>query len=111
MNKKPSFFRQAFVLIDRYFHIFFNDKQNLILTLGIPLLTILIVCLVAVPDMYSVKAKEDHSINSGFPVLVWQQVTQEEKDKELTRPRNGSVLTGRFLPAGGDRPENRGANQ
>ncbi|MBQ6381275.1 MAG: ABC transporter permease [Clostridia bacterium] len=81
MNKKPSFFRQAFVLIDRYFHIFFNDKQNLLLTLFIPLLTILIVCLVAVPDMYSVKTKDDHQINDGYPVLVWQQVVQEEKDK------------------------------
>ena len=51
MNKKPSFFRQAGILIERYFHIFFNDKQNLILTIAIPLLTILIVCFVSCPGM------------------------------------------------------------
>ena len=86
MNKKPSFFRQALVLIQRYFHIFFNDKQNIILTIAIPLLTILIVCLVACPDMYAVKPKtnentglNDNIRNDGYPVLIWEAVPQEKK--------------------------------
>lgn len=89
MNKKPSFFRQALVLIQRYFNIFFNDKQNIILTIAIPLLTILIVCLVACPDMYAVKpdtnedtGKNVHSINDGYPVLVWETVRQEGKNDD-----------------------------
>ena len=82
MNKKPSFFRQAGVLIDRYFHIFFNDKQNLILTVAIPLLTILIVCIVACPEMYTIKPEDDHSKNNGYPVLVWETVVQEEKNDD-----------------------------
>lgn len=82
MKKKPSFFRQAGVLIDRYFHIFFNDKQNLILTVAIPLLTILIVCFVACPDMYAVKPEDSNSINNSYPVLNWEQVVQMEKDDD-----------------------------
>lgn len=82
MKKKPSFFRQAGVLIDRYFHIFFNDKQNLILTIAIPLLTILIVCFVACPDMYAVKPDDSNSINNSYPVLNWEQVVQMEKDDD-----------------------------
>lgn len=82
MKKKPSFFRQAGVLIDRYFHIFFNDKQNLILTIAIPLLTILIVCFVACPDMYAVKPEDSNSINDSYPVLNWERVVQMEEDDE-----------------------------
>lgn len=90
MNRKPSFFRQAGILIGRYFHIFVNDKQNLLFTLLIPLLTILIVCAVACPDMYSVHPDEDYSINDGYPVLNWESVTQvgdsgtDEEDEEET---------------------------
>lgn len=80
-NKKPSFFRQTAVLTSRYFQIFFNDKQSLILTIAIPLLTILIVSFVASGDMFSVKTDIDHSINDGYPILAWQQVVQEKDDK------------------------------
>ena len=84
MNKKPSFFRQAGVLIDRYFHVFFNDKQNLLLMIAIPLLTILIVCFVACPDMFSVKPNEnkDKSINDSYPVLNWETVVQYKEDED-----------------------------
>lgn len=82
MKKGSSFFRQAGVLINRYFHIFLNDKQNLILTIGITLLTILIVCLVACKDMYAVIPEEDHTINDKYPVLVWETVIQEEKSDD-----------------------------
>lgn len=82
MNKRPSFLRQAGVLISRYFHIFFNDRQNLILTIAIPLLTILIVCFVACPDMYAPSPNKSNSINDGYPVLNWEQVTQMEEDED-----------------------------
>lgn len=82
MNKRPSFFHQAGVLISRYFHIFVNNRQNLIMMMAIPLLTILIVCYVACPDMYAVKADEDHKINDGYPVLNWETVVQEKKSEE-----------------------------
>lgn len=80
-SKRPSFFRQTSVLTSRYFRIFFNDKQSLLLTIIIPLMTILIVSAVASGDMYSVKTDIDHSINGGYPVLAWQQVDQERKDE------------------------------
>lgn len=82
MNKKPSFFRQAGVLISRYFHIFINNRQNLIMMMAIPLLTILIVCYVACPDMYAVKPDEDHKINDSYPVLNWETVVQEKKSED-----------------------------
>lgn len=83
MNKKPSFIRQANVLIDRYFHIFFNDKQGLILTMAIPLLTILIVCLVACGDMYAIEPENNkQKINDGLPVLVWETVIQEKENED-----------------------------
>lgn len=98
MNKKPSFFYQAKVLINRCFHIFFNDKKNLILKIAIPLLTVIIVCLVACPDMYSVKPDEDHTINNGFPVLNWETVVQEKEsddkdseENELIEPEKATV--------------------
>lgn len=91
-NKKPSFFRQTAVLTSRYFEIFFNDKQSLILTIAIPLLTILIVSFVASGDMFSVKTDIDHSINDGFPVLAWQQVDQEKDDEfALTETGIGNI--------------------
>ena len=80
-SKRPSFFRQTSVLTSRYFRIFFNDKQSLLLTIIIPLMTILIVSAVASGDMFSVKADIDHSINGGYPILAWQQVDQEKKDE------------------------------
>ncbi len=82
MNNKPSFLRQAVVLTKRYFHIFFNNRQNLALTIGIPLLTILIVCLVACPGMYSVIPEEDNEINESLPVLNWEYVGQYEEDDD-----------------------------
>lgn len=77
-NKNVSYIKQTLVLISRYFRIFFNDKQNLLLTIAIPLLTIIIVALVAAGDMYSAKTKIDHSINEGYPILAWQNVVQEK---------------------------------
>lgn len=85
MNKKPSFFRQTGVLIDRYFHIILNNKQGLILTMAIPLLTILIVCLVACADMFAIEPEiERDEINNGFPVLVWETVIQEKENEDKT---------------------------
>lgn len=81
MKRNNSFFRQLFVLTSRYIKIFFNDKQNLLLTIAIPLLTIIIVALVASGDMYSAKAKLDHNINDGYPILAWQQSVQEKSDE------------------------------
>lgn len=80
-NNRPSFFRQTSVLTSRYFRIFFNDRQSLLLTIIIPLITILIVSVVASGDMFSVKPDIDHSINGGYPILAWQQVDQEKKDE------------------------------
>lgn len=80
-SKRPSFFRQTSVLTSRYFRIFFNDKQSLLLTILIPLMTILIVSAVASGDMFSVKTDIDHSVNGGYPILAWQQVDQEKKDE------------------------------
>lgn len=81
MKRNNSFFRQMSVLTSRYIKIFFNDKQNLLLTITIPLLTIIIVALVASGDMYSPKTKMDHRINDGFPILAWQQTVQEDSDE------------------------------
>lgn len=95
MSKKPSFFYQTGVLIDRYFHIFFNDKKNLLLKIAIPLMTIIIVCVVACGDMFSIKPDDDHTINNGFPVLNWETVVQEkendDKERELIEPSEVTV--------------------
>ena len=94
MNKKPSFFRQAGVLIDRYFHVFFNDKQNLLLMIAIPLLTILIVCAVACPDMFSVKPDntQKSSINDQYPVLNWERVVQYQKNEDKDKSEDDDDL-------------------
>jgi hypothetical protein len=90
MKKRKSFFYQMRILTDRYMHIFINDKQNLLLDMIIPLLTVFIVCMVAAPDMYSIVPQNDHRINSGYPVLMWEDDRQEvEKDNgeiEVKKP-------------------------
>lgn len=78
-NKQTSYFRQTSVLTARYSKIFFNDKQSLLLTIAIPLLTILIVCSVACGDMFCMAANVNHSVNEGYPVLAWQAVPQENE--------------------------------
>ncbi|MGN1123146.1 MAG: hypothetical protein ACI4RR_02285, partial [Eubacterium sp.] len=78
-KNNTSFFKQTAVLTSRYLKIFFNDKQNLILSIAIPLLTILIVSFVACGDMYSSKVKVDHSVNDGYPILSWELVDQENE--------------------------------
>ena len=80
MNKKPSFFRQLGVLVERYFNILINSKQALITMISVPLATILIVCFVSCSDMFAIKPDEDHSINEGYPVLNWETVVQEKKE-------------------------------
>ena len=83
MSNKPSYFKQTSILTSRYLKTFFNDKQNLLLAILLPVLTITIVSLVASGDMYSSKAHVDHRINDGYPILAWQNVVQE-KDDEFT---------------------------
>lgn len=98
MKNKPSFIYQAGVLIHRYFHIFFNDKKNLLLKIAIPLMTIILVCLVACGNMYSIKPQKDRRINNGFPVLSWETVVQEKEsedknseDNDLIKPDKSTV--------------------
>lgn len=97
MKNKTSFLKQTGVLINRYFHIFLNDKQNLVLTIGITLLTILIVCLVACKDMYAVIPDKEHTVNEGYPVLMWETVVQEKEaeddsdEHELIEPEEVTV--------------------
>ncbi len=83
MGNKPSFFKQTSILTSRYLKTFFNDKQNLLLAILLPVLTITIVSIVASGDMYASKPHVDHEINEGFPILAWQNVVQE-KDDEFT---------------------------
>lgn len=73
--KKNGFFKQAGVLISRYLKIFFNDKQNLILTIAIPVLTIIVVTLVASGDMFCNSV--DNYENEGYPLLSWELVEYE----------------------------------
>lgn len=95
--KRTGFFRQSQVLISRYLKIFFNDKQNLALTLAIPLLTILLVCMVASEDMFACEA--NNKINDGYPILSWEIVDyegpKEEGDEEKEEPKvekwNGEI--------------------
>lgn len=101
MKKRKSFLYQTRILTDRYSHIFINDKQNLILVMLIPLLTVLIVCMVAAPDMYTVVPNKQHGINNGYPVLMWEDVRQEkekdgtieevEHEKDETKTWNGKT--------------------
>lgn len=74
--KKNGFFKQAGVLISRYLKIFFNDRQNLILAIAIPVLTIIVVTLVASDDMFCNEA--DNYINEGYPLLSWELVEYED---------------------------------
>lgn len=86
--KSTGFFRQSKVLISRYLKIFFNDKQNLALTIGIPLLTIIVVCLVASEDMFALQA--NNKINDGYPILAWEEVDYEisSDDEEKEEAEN-----------------------
>lgn len=77
MEKIKSYFYQSLVLIERSLKIMLNNKKQLILYLIIPLLTILIVCVVATDNMFAVKPETDHSINNGYPVLNWEKVVLE----------------------------------
>ncbi len=74
--KKAGFIRQANVLISRYLKLFFNDKQNLALTIAIPVLTIIVVTLVASGDMFC--GEVDNQINDGYPILSWEYVEYED---------------------------------
>ncbi|MGN1194481.1 MAG: ABC transporter permease, partial [Acutalibacteraceae bacterium] len=51
-------------------------------------LTIIIVCFVACPDMYSIKPDDDHMINNGYPVLNWETVVQEKKNDDKDSEEN-----------------------
>ena len=83
MLKNTGFFRQASVLISRYLKIFFNDKQNLLLTIAIPVLTIIVVTLVAADDMFC--SEVDNEINDGYPLLSWEYVDYEDCESEEER--------------------------
>ena len=83
MLKNTGFFRQASVLISRYLKIFFNDKQNLLLTIAIPVLTIIVVTLVASDDMFC--SEVDNKINDGYPLLSWEYVDYEDCESEEER--------------------------
>lgn len=74
--KRNNFFSQAAVLISRYLKIFFNDKQSLSLTIALPILTIIVVTLVASDKMFC--NNFDNSINDGYPLLSWEQVEYED---------------------------------
>ncbi len=92
--KKTGFLKQSQVLIQRYLKIFFNDKQNLALTIAIPLLTILIVCLVASDDMFATKTDKDIQINDGYPILSWEivdyQLDKDENEDETDKKNEES---------------------
>lgn len=80
MNKKnPSFIRQTSVLTSRYFKIFFNNKKNVLMAALIPLLTMLIVAMVACVDMYVDKDEEYTQLNDGYPLLSWQVEPESEE--------------------------------
>lgn len=71
-RKNPSLSRQSVVLTKRYFHIFFNNKKNMLMAILIPLFTMVIVAVVSCVDMYIDEDKEYTEINSGYPVLSWE---------------------------------------
>ena len=111
--KGTGFFRQSSVLISRYLKIFFNDKQNLALTIGIPLLTIIVVCLVASEDMFALYA--NNKINDGYPILAWEEVdyeigndeNEEKEEKESTKKVWDGVIPQQpqLMPADADGKE------
>lgn len=74
--KRNNFFSQAVVLISRYLKIFFNDKQSLSLTIALPILTIIVVALVASDKMFCNNV--DNTINDGYPLLSWELVEYED---------------------------------
>lgn len=78
--KRNNFFSQAAVLISRYLKIFFNDKQNLGLTVALPILTIIVVSLVASDKMFCNKV--ENNINDGYPLLSWELVEYEDSVDE-----------------------------
>lgn len=86
--KKNNFFNQTLVLISRYLKIFFNDKQSFALTIALPILTIVVVTLVASGKMFCNNV--DNTINEGYPLLSWEMVeyedsvTEEEEEEEST---------------------------
>lgn len=83
MSRNPSFCRQSTVLTKRYFHIFLNNKRNVIMGIFIPFLTMLIVAIVSCGDMYVDKDenKEYQEINDGYPVLSWETGDKAEESK------------------------------
>lgn len=74
--KRNNFFNQSAVLISRYLKIFFNDKQSLSLTIALPILTIIVVTLVASGKMFCNKV--ENKINDGYPLLSWEIVEYED---------------------------------
>ncbi len=74
--KRNNFFNQSAVLISRYLKIFFNDKQSLSLTILLPILTIIVVTLVASGKMFSNKV--ENKINDAYPLLSWEIVEYED---------------------------------
>lgn len=83
MSRNPSFFRQSAVLTKRYFHIFLNNRRNMMMGILIPFLTMLIVAIVSCGDMYVDKtdSKEYQEINDGYPVLSWETGDKAEESK------------------------------
>ena len=78
--KRNNFFSQTAVLISRYLKIFFNDKQSLSLTIALPILTIIVVTLVASDKMFCNDV--DNTINGGYPLLFWESVEYEDSVDE-----------------------------
>lgn len=78
--KRNNFFSQTAVLISRYLKIFFNDKQSLSLTIALPILTIIVVTLVASDKMFCNDV--DNTINGGYPLLFWESVEYEDSADE-----------------------------
>lgn len=74
--KRNNFFSQTSVLISRYLKIFFNDKQSLSLTIALPILTIIVVALVASDKMFCNGV--DNTVNDGYPLLSWEIVEYED---------------------------------
>lgn len=78
MKKIKLFFYQSHVLILRSLKMILNNRKQMLLYLLTPVLTVLLVCLVAVSDMYAIKPENDNRINDGYPVLNWEKVTIEK---------------------------------
>ena len=76
--KRNNFINQTAVLISRYLKIFFNDKQSLSLTIALPILTIIVVTLVASDKMFCNNV--DNTINGGYPILSWELVEYEDAE-------------------------------